>query len=418
MMGVARSRVLVVDVAEEAERLARMVEMVGHHAEIHSSPDRVDRVDGVDLVVVRREPSSASSLCPDQVGVPVVYVSAHASVDDVIGWLREGADDVVVGPLARLPLRDAIARQLKETHRAKALARSRGEFGPKAGGPKTVVGRPTAEGSGLRDPLSGPVVDDQSPRSVVSAPFIEARSGGGGAPKPEPICASQIPKVLRQAVGTAEGMLLIDGSEESLSVEVVAVQKRALGIALELTVKTDSVMPQPGAGSIIWFAQPGGVHGFRSVVERVCGDTVELAPPRAVMRYCRRAHPRYELASVDRTRITLPFGDGSRWCAEGQVLDISVGGFAIDLPEIYGVTRGELVRMGLSLGGSESHDALVVVRREGPLVGNSRTVGVELVHTPDAGHEAISRFIKRLAKRGARQLERHRVTDVPDLRAL
>jgi len=392
-MNTVRRKVCVAGAGEGAEQIACTLERVGYAAKLE--PGGLRRVSGVDLVLLC-DPRGAPPF--EDAGVPVVVHCETAGVDDIIRWLANGAADVLVGPLARRTLRGVLERLLGESERTQAVERCRGARSEPPG------------------PSRERTVTDESPRRVAGEPFVQAPDTDRPASKPEPIPSEEVPVVLRRAAGVAEGKLIV--GEQSIEVAMSAVQLRPRGLAVEIVALVHAALPLPGAKVVLWFPLPGGVHGFRSVVDRVAGHCLELAPPDRLVRYCRRRTPRYALAAVDRTVVTLPFADGTRWRDEGRVLDLSERGLALDLPARYEIAKGEQVRLGLGLSGAPVRDTLMVVRRIGPVVGDSRVVGMELLQQCDDGSAELRAMLAHLAERGARQLERFRVSDVPDLQAV
>ncbi|MDB4946084.1 MAG: hypothetical protein JWP97_5618 [Labilithrix sp.] len=107
----------------------------------------------------------------------------------------------------------------------------------------------------------------------------------------------------------------------------------------------------------------------------------------------RRRHVRVKPTADLPARVALASGGLLREALD--VLDLSVGGFALSSPLVSGKAPGERFKLQLALGAGVEHTVEVVVRWASP-----EGAGVELVEPTPAVAQELQRYIGELLERG------------------
>lgn len=311
-----------------------------------------------------------------------ILMSGHAQPSHVADAFRNNAADVVLKPFTREDLTNALNRALA------ARATQPAEPGPEA-----------------EVPVTGP----RNGVSIVCA--LQPDRAVNPAEKPALHRITSWPRIvetLRRAVKGRRGCLLLDGSDLRIEVQLSALTSQpgrgySGAIAIEVArIGSESFENVPwsrGAGCAVWFADAEGVHGFRSTIAGGNRGRLVLAQPDTVVKYCRRRHRRVDLGDLASPRVILPLSDGNTWELDDAVMDLSVGGLGLTLPEHLLPPIGAVLRFGLVLRpGSRLMSVVARVRRR-TMVEKRHVCGLEFDDLAPWARVAIQRFVEQMGAR-------------------
>ncbi len=165
---------------------------------------------------------------------------------------------------------------------------------------------------------------------------------------------------------------------------------------------------QRGLQVAAWFPQPTGIHGFKTTVVGFGGERLLLESPAAIVRYSRRASPRYAIRDDEPPTVLVPLVDRT-WLECREVLDISIGGLSIVLPADVELALGAVTTLALRLLRADHPLTLKAACRHARPHGPGRVrYGLQFLEAPRLASLGIARYVQKM---GLRSLE----DDVPVL---
>ncbi len=377
-------RVLVVDDEAPMRRaLSRQMASMGYAAEAVDSVDAALEAIGraayagvlCDLYLPGKNGTALlAELERRGVALTVVMMSGRATSTDVVDCYRYGARDVLVKPFTRLELASVLAHF--------------GEPGP--GGPVAV----------FRDPaLRLATVAGAEEPSAREAHRTMHRIANW----------TRVLQILRRAAKGARGRILFEEGAEGIEVVFQSLSTMAgdadagfvLSLLPEDPSKSFAGLPWSlGKSCAVWFADPTGIHGFRSKVLGGEDEMLLVEQPAYIVRYTRRSCERAEPREGQHPTLVFRLSDGSEWTAHESVVDISCGGLAVRVPVDLEPAVGDRIRFALQLEASDTRrDVEAIVRRvANPNREGFVVLGLEFVDLPYPKRVAIERYVEKLLR--------------------
>jgi hypothetical protein len=151
-----------------------------------------------------------------------------------------------------------------------------------------------------------------------------------------------------------------------------------------------------------WFPQPTGVYGFKTQVLGYGSDRLLLEGPGSLIRYSRRAAPRYAVREDDPPTVLVPLADRT-WFECREVLDLSIGGLSLTLPADIAFAAGKVTTLALRLLRQDHPLTLsAACRHARPLADGRMRYGLQFLDGTRLTALTIERYVQKM---GLRSLE-------------
>lgn len=174
-------------------------------------------------------------------------------------------------------------------------------------------------------------------------------------------------ELLRQAVRGAVGNLLLSAQSTAYGVRLGAVASPhgdSGALAIRVTRLHGDFTEVDWAvrmTATVWFNDSRGVYGFQARIATGTRTELRLDLPTRVVRYARRRDERRPLGDANGVRVTLVADDGLAIPALA-VVDLSLGGLGIELPDDIDLPLNEATQIQLQLGPRLTVEVMVAPR--------------------------------------------------------